>query len=328
MEAAFQAAAALAVESRGLMALPTGIEKAVLHSPDSAPGEGFLQLVRESKLEGADERQILTFNGVIKDTNGNPMITLTGVEAIELTESSGFPGKLFQEIVKVGEIVGEMDSGGESFLETVLTNDEAQEFSEKKIPKRAQEWVSGRVALKRSVQRLLAASGAETPSMTGIRIVSDELGKPSAELTRRTGEPVGELSLSHSNGFAVAVATETGVFEGVGIDIEKVEERNPGWIDDYFNPEEISLAGNGGRRWTNLARIWSLKEAVLKAAGTGLRFDLKDITVESLEPSGRARISFRNEAAQKLEETFPQGCEAHVEEHDDVVIARAFCRKP
>ena len=327
VEAAFQAAAALAVEARGLMALPTGIEKAVLHSPGGVPGEGILKLVRESKLEGADERQILTFDGVIKDMNGNPMITLTGVEAIELADSSGFPGKLFQEIVKEQEIVGELDSAGQTFLETVLTGDEAREFSEKKVPKRAHEWVSGRVALKRGVKRLLAASGSDTPSLNAIRIVSDEMGKPSAELTQRSGEKIGEISLSHSNGFAVAVATEKGTFDGVGIDIEKVEERNPAWVEDYFNPEEISLAGNGNRRWTNLARIWSLKEAVLKAAGTGLRFDLKDITVESLDPTGKARISFHNEALQHLEDTFPGPCEAHVEEQGDLVIARVFFRK-
>ena len=86
------------------------------------------------------------------------------------------------------------------------------------------------------------------------------------------------------------------------------------------------LAGEGEQRWTEFARMWCLKEAALKAMGTGLRFDLRDITVAGVNDFGRAQLEFHNEAARYLEENGYRQLEARVEEKEGLVIARVIIR--
>lgn len=326
IEAAFQAAAALGLESRGIMALPVGIGRATVYRTDSIPLEGELVLKRQDSLEGPEARTTMTFDGVVKDRDGNVIVALERVEMVELGQSSGFPNRMFEEIVAVDEVsqVIEKDSG--AFVSQTLDEQEALELAEKTIPKRAVEWAAGRVAAKRCLQRMLATSGGSAPQPSEIRIIQDEQGKPVAELAFRPGAQIGELSVSHSNGMALAMAAPSGAFKGIGVDVEKVEPRSEAWVSDYFTEGEISLAGAEEGRWLELTRIWCLKEAFLKALGTGLRFDLKDINVVSLDHSGRAALELCNEAAQHVKEIGWQGLEARVDERDGLVIARVTFR--
>jgi phosphopantetheinyl transferase len=73
--------------------------------------------------------------------------------------------------------------------------------------------------------------------------------------------------------------------------------------------------------------MWCLKEAVLKAFGSGLRFDLRDICVAELDDYGRARLEFRNGAAAHFNENGKRAIEARVEEREGLVIARVLIRK-
>ncbi len=326
MEAAFQAAAALGMEARGIMSLPIGIDRTVIHSRDGIPSEGELVPKGEQAQEGLDGRVVLRFDGIIRDSRGNPMVTLEGVEMIELEQSPGFPRRVFEEILPVDGVVREFESGDGIKLADALSDEESREYGQKAVPKRAGEWLAGRIALKRSVQRLLAVSGSTAPEGRNIRIVQDEQGKPAAELLDRPGTLVGEVSLSHSNGLALAAAADPKAFEGLGVDMEKVEARSDAWIRDYFTEEEIAAAGDNSGRWPALTRMWCLKEAVLKAMGTGLSFDLRDIFVAALDDSGRARLEFRNEAAVYWEQNGRGTVEARVEDNGDIVVARVLIR--
>ena len=116
-------------------------------------------------------------------------------------------------------------------------------------------------------------------------------------------------------------------FHGLGVDIEKVEDRSASWAQDYFSDSEIELANCSDDRTRCLTRIWSLKEASLKALGVGLRYDLKDVVVVSLDETGRASLEFRNEVAGVLSDNGLQSIEARVEDMDDVVVARALIRR-
>ena len=115
VEAAFQAAAAFGVESRGIMALPTGIKRAEIHSVDSLPWEGELIPI-ETSQEGLEGRTVIKFDGLIRDRQGGVVISLKGVEIVELEQTSGFPGKVFEEMLPVAEIVSEMEKAPEAFL--------------------------------------------------------------------------------------------------------------------------------------------------------------------------------------------------------------------
>jgi phosphopantetheine--protein transferase-like protein len=326
VEAAFQAAAVFGVESHGIMALPTGIKMAQVHSTDSQPWDGEL-IPTENSKEGLEGRTVIKFDGVIRDRQGRVAISLKGVEIVELEQTPGFPGKVFEEMLPVAEIVNEMEKAPEALLQQTLDDEEVREHSQKATPKRAAEWLAGRIALKRSIRRVLATTDNGPVSENSIRIIQDEQGKPIGELSGRAGAKMESISLSHSNGLAMAAAVAPGTFEGLGVDLEKVEARSDAWVQDYFTEEEIQAAEQSPQRWLELTSMWCLKEAALKAIGTGLRFDLRDINVAALDEAGRAKLEFRNEAAQHIEKASKGKFEARVEEKDGIVIARVIIRK-
>ena len=248
------------------------------------------------------------------------------MEIVELEESFGFPGKIFEQMVPVAEVVKGMESGPDAFLRLSLGEEEIAEHGQKATPKRASEWLAGRIALKRSIRRTIEPRGVATFPEKNIRITQDEQGKPSGQILGRPDLKT-DVSLSHSNGLVMAAATAPGEFVGLGVDLEKVEARSDIWATDYFTEEEVQAAGNSDRRWTELTRMWCLKEAALKAIGTGLRFDLRDINVTAVDNSGRAKLEFGNEAERHIEKASIGKFEARVEERDGIVIARVLIRK-
>jgi phosphopantetheine--protein transferase-like protein len=326
VEAAFQAAAAFGVESRGIMALPTEIRSAQVHWADAEPWDGELIPVDTSQ-EGLEGRTVIKFDGVIKDRQGRVVISLKGVELVEFEHTTGFQGKVFEQMVPVAEVAQEMEKDPEALLKDSLNEEEVREHGQKATPKRAAEWLAGRIALKKSIRRMMATTDTRTFPENSIRIIQNEYGKPVGGVSGRPDLEINSISLSHSNGLAMAAAATPGMFEGLGVDIEKVEARSEAWVQDYFTEAEIQAAGDGRRRWAALTRIWCLKEAALKAIGTGLRFDLRDINVAVLDEAGRASLRFTNEAATHMEKVSTGKLEARVEEKEGIVIARVIIRK-
>jgi len=104
----------------------------------------------------------------------------------------------------------------------------------------------------------------------GLTFVENAWGKP-----RLAHQPGLHFSLSHSGDRAVLAASET---LEVGADIERVRE-----VDHldlarrYFHANEVAAiehaTGEGGQRLA-FFRLWTLKEAVVKALGLGLSIPL------------------------------------------------------
>ncbi|HMK37470.1 MAG TPA: SDR family NAD(P)-dependent oxidoreductase [Desulfomonilaceae bacterium] len=324
IEAIFQAGAGLALETRRVTALPTGVEQVVVHSND-LPYEGELETVRVTK-DGPDSRLVFTFNAILRGRDGNALVELKGVEMMELTASPGFPGKIFEQTVAVAHVIKEMEKAPDEYLNSILGQEESKEHTRKMTPKRAAEWLAGRIAVKKGVQRFLAAVNEPAVQHKGIRVIQDDQGKPRVELVGRPGLSLADVSISHSNGLAMAAAAVPGEFAGLGIDVEKVEVRSDAWVKDYFADEEIRSAGDAETRWVKFTKMWSLKEAALKAIGTGLRFDLKDICITSLDDTGKAGLEFRNEAGRYLEGLASPELDARVQEQDGLVMARVLIR--
>ena len=72
---------------------------------------------------------------------------------------------------------------------------------------------------------------------------------------------------------------------GVGLDVceisrmEKLAE-DERFLNRFFTPEERAyLAERGRNRAQTLAGLFAAKEALLKALGTGIRFDLREIEI-------------------------------------------------
>ena len=100
-----------------------------------------------------------------------------------------------------------------------------------------------------------------------VRIAHDRQGKPLLETC-----PDVSISLSDSDGWNALALSCRG---GVGIDIERV--RPLAWqsmlpmMSEPAEAARISEAINQAQSLTPFFRAWTMKEAVLKAAGTGLR---------------------------------------------------------
>jgi 4'-phosphopantetheinyl transferase len=137
-----------------------------------------------------------------------------------------------------------------------LSAREAEAYASFRIEKRRSEWLGGRLASK----ALAAMDG--TTDLALLEIQSDLLGRPSCR---------GQLlSISHSNGWAVAAAKPGSAF--LGVDLEKVEDRHPAWYTDYFHPTELAKPDP-----SEGTRLWAIKEAAMKALGLGLMADPMDI---------------------------------------------------
>lgn len=92
-------------------------------------------------------------------------------------------------------------------------------------------------------------------------------GKPRA----RNGE--WEFNLSHSGDYAALAVSR----RSVGADIEKCELRHIAVARSVFQPEELAwMDACPAERFTAL---WTMKEAVAKALGLGLRLKLRELNV-------------------------------------------------
>lgn len=149
-----------------------------------------------------------------------------------------------------------------------LSEREAAQYSVFRLEKRRREWLAGRLAAK----ALLAGAGGRPPAE--LEVSPDRLGRPSCG---------GELvSITHSGGWAAAAFKPGSAF--LGLDLEVVEERHPAWYRDYFHPSELPSHDP-----SEATRLWTIKEALLKALGLGLMADPLDIkTGESIRLTGKA----------------------------------------
>ena len=157
-----------------------------------------------------------------------------------------------------------------SDLQTLLSTDEQTQAARFRFARDAARYLQSHAAL-----RLLLARYLQHPA-SDLIFSTDEFGKP-----RLAGKSRLRFNLAHSDGMAaIAFATDT----EVGIDLERV-------IDDpsvtevaaaYFTAQEICLLertpGPEARIRTFL-RLWTRKEAILKAVGCGLDAPLNAIDV-------------------------------------------------
>lgn len=99
-------------------------------------------------------------------------------------------------------------------------------------------------------------------------------------------------SLTHKESFVGAVAAEI----AVGIDIEKIKPRRTDRLFQKVASEhEWSLAGEPD--WKLFHRYWTAKEAVLKAAGSGLT-ELSDCRVIEVMDENRLALKHRGNVHQ------------------------------
>ncbi len=155
-----------------------------------------------------------------------------------------------------------------------------------RVVKRRRDWLLGRWTAKHLVQQYLAQTlGGETPPLRAILIVAAADGSPQVILDPQYAisnlqSPI-SISISHSGDRAFCALTDEPEAR-VGADIERVEPRETGFVDQFFTPDEIAAisAAPPNLSDTLITAIWSAKEAVLKALRVGLRADTRHVRCE------------------------------------------------
>jgi len=155
-----------------------------------------------------------------------------------------------------------------------LTPGERARFEAFRFEKRQRDWLLGRWTAKRA---LLGITGVSDRDISRFEIASAPDGAP---LPRLDGRPfLVQLSLSHSNGRALAAVLRSGT--ELGCDIELIEPRSAGFVETFFTESERVHVEHASAsfRDTLVTKIWSAKESTLKALRTGLRADTRSVEV-------------------------------------------------
>lgn len=130
-------------------------------------------------------------------------------------------------------------------------------------PMAQRQWLLGRMAAKDAVRDWLWTQGAGPLFPAEIEISNGSRGEP---LVKGPFDADLRISLAHSRTLAVAIV---GHATPVGIDIEVVTRRDDRFEQSVLTAGEQALVPDVDRdRW--ITRLWVAKEAVAKAAGTGL----------------------------------------------------------
>jgi phosphopantetheinyl transferase len=181
----------------------------------------------------------------------------------------------------------------EPLVESLATDEDRARVTATMWPRRRSEFLASRALLRYALERYTGQPGASF----AIRVTND--GKPHC-----IEGPA--ISVSHSGEVVVCAVAEC---TALGVD---VETRNPRRVSStelaarYFTPAETRwLAGDPDERF---GMLWVLKEAYLKALGSGLAGGLATLECHIDPPAIVARLAATARAAPRLGLWQGRGC--------------------
>ncbi len=160
---------------------------------------------------------------------------------------------------------------GEETARAVLGAPELARLARMRAPVRAREFLFGRYMLR----RLLAQRAQTSPER--IRLFEGESGKP--EMERADGDL--HFNLAHAHDVLAIALSGRGAI-GVDVEWQAIDRRDAMAIASaHFHASEVARLGSleGAARDAEFCRMWTLKEAVVKALGAGLHRPIDDIVV-------------------------------------------------
>lgn len=188
----------------------------------------------------------------------------------------------------------------------ILGKDERKIWYDLPYPEpRRTEWLLARLAGKEAIRRLLGRQGCADAWPADITIVSNEQGQPQVTGSWLAGLGwMPQVSLSHTQGSAAAIAARLHASEGIGIDIELFRQPDAAFSQTAFTLEEQSLLaglkGDLSAEWQ--FRMWCAREAAMKAMGGVLNQTLNLTTINRQNGTIDARIK---DADTEEERTLP-----------------------
>lgn len=139
-------------------------------------------------------------------------------------------------------------------------------------------WEDGQACLVSRLQLLEGLGMMGFPELTLEDLLVTPLGKPYFD------SPV-HFNISHSAGAVVCAFSD----QPIGIDVETVTRVNPGDFERFLLPGELSEINSAQKPRKAFFELWSRKEAVLKACGSGLSIPLTDVLIENQSAICRAQ---------------------------------------
>jgi len=156
---------------------------------------------------------------------------------------------------------------------TCLSAEERQTYDRLRVQKRRRDFLGGRIAAKRAVQK---THGIPFDRITIRRDQAPETeGRP---LVLVDGGSIDLfVSLSHSTDLAIATVSNN----DVGLDLEIIKERDRSFADLFLTPTErrslLTIAVEDHA--AHLTNLWCVKEAYAKWRGKGLTIPFSELTV-------------------------------------------------
>ncbi|HUT85722.1 MAG TPA: 4'-phosphopantetheinyl transferase superfamily protein [Elusimicrobiales bacterium] len=154
-----------------------------------------------------------------------------------------------------------------------LNDKEFEKYCSLKFEKRKTDWLAGRFAAKKVILKALCFKHL---GYKDISIENDTDRRPYFKIDGKVYPNV--LSISHCENYGLA-AVGNDDNSLLGIDLEIITERPKSWIEEVFNPKELTKTDS-----FTLTKLWTQKEAVLKALGLGLSADLYQIMIIADKP--------------------------------------------
>ena len=137
----------------------------------------------------------------------------------------------------------------------VLTDAEAATFDAFPVERRRRDWLAGRVAAKRALRAAVRERGQPVPDYRAIELWNDGDGAPRFIMARmpELSDQL-DISLSHTDGAAVASVADRHASGTVGVDIETTRPLPMSLVSRVWLIRQAPIV------------MWTVKEAVLKAA--------------------------------------------------------------
>ena len=168
-----------------------------------------------------------------------------------LNHQQNLPDNIFLDLGSVSETMPEAN----------LKVEEKEEFCKIDSEKRKREFLAGRLMLK----KLWEESVGDDNDLT---VLKDKFGKPYG----KSDNVLVNLSLAHSNSTIFCGISRS---RDIGIDLEPADRKVDGRLGKrIYHPNEDETV-----RRLPLIRFWTIKEALVKLHGGGLRTNLKDVMV-------------------------------------------------
>jgi phosphopantetheinyl transferase len=273
-------------EVRDRLAMPVRIERVALFAPEPATGERVACHVRMRRVEAREVRADLELVA-----GGRLWARIDGWEDRRFDSDDPvwavlmYPEHNGLAVAREGGWVEVTEhwraaASRELIMRRYLGERERAAFAALD-PRRQRGWLLGRIAIKDAVRRHLWDGGAGALFPVEIEVGHAPDGRPVVNVPGLT------VSVAHKADRAVALVGEG---RAGGIELERIEPRPEGFAGVAFTPAELALgAGRDADAWQT--RLWTAKEALGKARGTGVtaprRLDVTAVDGDRLVIDGK-----------------------------------------